>query len=262
MGGHHDSVRNYVDDGDQQMTHPVVTDRRLSPFWVDEQSFATTLLVMFIEAYGTKEQELNEVLNWDPITIQMEVEQDFGVDLPIGNYERLMTAISLLTTNTFFSSPPDFTRACVVLSGHTPYRDLMILPDAADIAWGVTEGLLINPPDEKDENPFISEITAFIGQVLDSEGIINPPDILRIATRDRSLLERVNYDFSDDPEMFSAINKMEADKSDSINFVIKGRLRALLSQLSKLPLHHGNTEKVVGQLLQRMQGSEYLPLIA
>lgn len=233
---------------------PQTNPGSLDAFWADPRMFGMTLLVMFLDTYGT------EALEWDPITIQMEVESDFGVDLPAVNYEKLMTAISLLITDGFYSSPPDFTRACVVLSGHQPMPELLLLPDAADVAWGITEAMLISPSDEANENPFSKEITAYIGQVLDSEGILNPPDILRIATRDNSLLDRVNYDYSDDEQMFSAINKMEEGKTGDINFLVKGRARALAYQLESLPLRVGRTAKLTQQLLSRLQGAEDLPL--
>jgi hypothetical protein len=43
----------------------------------------------------------------------------------------------------------------------------------------MTEALLIQPPDDDDENPFSEDIVAYIGQVLNQEGIISPPDILK-----------------------------------------------------------------------------------
>lgn len=227
----------------------------LNRYWADPQMFGATLLTLFIDCYGT------DGMGWHPATIQMEIEEDFGVDIPAVNLDRLLTAINLHITNTFFTSVPDFLRTCVVLSGHQVTPHTMILPDAADVAWGVTEALFISPPEEDDESPFVPEITAYIGQVLDSEGILNPPDILRIATRDRELLDRVNYDYSDDPEMFSAINQMESSKTEDINRVIKGRMQALIIQLQSLPLRNGKLEEVVKRMMASLpKGDEPLPL--
>lgn len=220
--------------------------------WLSPASFATTLLTVYLDCFGT------EALTWDPNTIQMEVEQEFGVDMPAASFDRLLTAISLLTTDTFYTSCPDFVRACVVLSGHTPTPDLLILPDCADLAWGMTEGMLINPPE--DANHFDPEIVGFIAHALDEEGIITPPDILRIGTRSRDLAEHVRYNFSDDPEMFSAIQNEEASKTDTINYLVRARMRGLIKQLQVLPLTTGNVQKLAEKLLAGLPGDEDLPL--
>lgn len=220
----------------------------LLSYWQDQESFAFTLLTIFIDTYGT------EGLSWAPETIEMEIETDFGADLPYDNYEKLLTAIQLLTDNSFFVSPTDFCRACVVLSGHS-VGNQFDLPDAAEVAWGVTEAMLISPPDKDQNKIFRDEITALIGHILDEEGIINPPDVLRIATREQNLADRVNYEFSDDPEMFSLIIKFEADKTDAINYTVRRKMRALLGQLRSLPISLRNkTEQIATKMLERLSG--------
>lgn len=233
---------------------PKLSKVDISKVWADPSAYATALLVAFLDVYGM------EGLQWHPYTIQIEVEADTGAEIPAVNFEKLMTAVMILTSNSFFQSTTDFVRACVVLSGHEPHSEAMILPDCSDLAWGITEALLISPPEEDDENPFSPEIVGFIGHALDTEGILNPPDVLRIATRNQELQDRVNYDYSDDPEMFGAINEMEASKTNDINHVIKGRLRGLVAQLARLPLDNGNTEAMAEKILQNLPGDSDLPL--
>lgn len=235
-------------------TYTISSATRYKEFWKNPQLFATTLLVMFLDVY-----EMDGV-TWTPETIQMEIQNDFSTEIPDGSFDRLMTAINLLTSDSFFVSLPDFVRDCVVLSGHQATTNLLSLPDSDDIAWGVTEAMLLSPIEEEEQNPFNAEITSFIGMVLDEEGILNPPDILRIATRDQSLVDRVNFEFSEDPEMFSAINKFESEKTDHINRIIRGRMRALIGQLQSLPIKNGNTAKVAKKMLASLPGDEDLPL--
>lgn len=232
-------------------------------YWSDPRMFGASLLTLFIDAYGDEVDEQGRMacMQWHPATIQIQIEEDFGVDIPAASFDRLLTAINLHNTNTFFTSVPDFLRACVVLSGHEMLHGHMILPDAVDLAWGITEGLFISPPEDDEHSPFVPEITSYIGHVLDSEGILNPPDVLRIATREDDLRDRVNHEFSDDPEQFSAINSMESSKSDDINHVIHGRLMALALQLKSLPLRNGKMEEVVEKMLSALpKGDEPLPL--
>ncbi len=231
-------------------------ERSQAALWASPGSFATTLLMLFIDAYGT------EGLTWHPTTIQMEVEDDFRVDVPAANFDRLMTAISLLTENSFFVSLPDFVRSCVSFNGHYIPSTSMALADSADCAWGMTEAMLLAPPDTAE--PFSEEIRAYVGKVLDREGIQVAPDVLRVAIRDKDLADHVRYNFSDDPEMFSAIAGMEKDKSDAINHLVKGRLRALLKQIGDLKLRSTGAERLkplVEKMLRTLpEDGEDLPL--
>ncbi len=197
---------------------------------------------MFLDRFGT------EALEWDPATISLEIEEEFGVDLPQSVLDKLMVAITILTTDRFYRSLPDFIVFCNVLSGDTYRPDMFDPADSTEIAWGITEGLLIAPPEENEEEPFSNEIRAYIGAILDAEGIINAPDILKIALR-RANVSNAADEFSDDPDMFNAIYDVEAGKSASINSEITDRATMLAEQLSALNLANGTTEAVAQKLL-------------
>lgn len=223
--------------------------------WTDPNAFATCLVTLFLDTYGT------EGITWHPNTIQMEVEEDFHVDMPPPNYDRLMAGLSLFTSNSFYNSLPDFIRTCVILNGHHIPGDQLELADAADCAWGITEAMLLNPPLE--EEPFSEEIRGYVGHMLDQEGILTPPDVLRIALRDTDLMDKVRYGFSDDPVMFGAIQDMESSKTNAINHLIQGRLRSLFKQLADLPLKSADAKKtkaLVDKMLKSLPGDEDLPL--
>jgi len=213
--------------------------------WRSKETFATVLLTMFLDRFGT------EALTWDPSTIAMEIEEDFDVDLPQIALDRLIVAIQLLTTDRFFKQLPDFIAFCNVLDGDPFQPDTFDPADAEEVAWGITESMLISPPEDDDPEPFTDEIRAYIGSVLDSEGIINPPDILRIALRIANVSSSIK-DFSDDPEMFSAIYDVEAGKTEDINRTIKFRTELLVAQLAALQLKNGNTQQVVDMLRQSL----------
>ena len=241
-------------------------DPRLARFWRDPSMFGTTLLIMFLDVYtdddDKTQQDGPKCLRWQPETVEMEIRQDFGVDIPDAAFDRLMTALSILTTNSFFRSPSDFARACVVLSGHRVNPNTMILPDCADIAWGMTEGLFIssfvNPPDRQE--PFSTEIAAFVGACVEDEGMLNPPDVLRMGLRNNKIADNALYSYSDDPELFSAIQGVEEGKTNDINHLVKGRMRALLLQLKELPVAAGAAARVAEKLLAGLPGDEALPL--
>jgi hypothetical protein len=217
----------------------------LIEMWKSPQTFATVLITVFLDRFGL------EALEWDPATIALEIEEEFDVDLPQHALDKVMAAITILTTDRFYKSMPDFVSICNVLSGDTYDPNTFDPADGEEIAWGITESLLIYPPEDDDESPFSDEILAYIGAALDAEGIINPPDILRIALRSSNVSTSLD-DFSDDPAMFNAIYDLEAAKTGEINAIIKEKTVMLYEQMAALQLQNGSTEKVLTALKQVM----------
>jgi len=216
--------------------------------WTSPDHFATTLLQLFVDRYGT------EAFDWDAHTILYHIENDFDLTMPTPNFDRLMVAINLCTTDTFYKSCPDFINFCNILSGDTFDPNMWDPADAAECAWGITEGMLIWPPDKDDDAPFSPEITAYIGKVLDAEGIIHPPGVLRIATDRRHNLGSVPDTYTDDPVMFTAISDFEDQKTSAIERLVRANLTKISTQLGSLPLQMGDAQgavkKVFGELVQ------------
>jgi hypothetical protein len=198
---------------------------------------------MFLDRFGT------EALTWDPTTIALEVEEEFDVDLSQLSLDKLMVAIQIMTTDRFYRSLPDFVAFCNVLGGDTYDPATFDPADAEEVAWGITEALLLYPPEEDQSEPFTNEIRAYIGAVLDSEGLINPPDILRIALRTTRVAPSIT-DFSDDPTMFNAVYDFEEGKKQDINQAIRLKTKLLAAQLKALSLKNGAADSVVKMLEQ------------
>ena len=209
--------------------------------WKSRDTFASVLLTLFLDKFGT------EGMTWDPGTIALEVEDEFDVELPQLSLDKLVVGIQILTTDRFYKSLPDFISFCNVLSGDTYRPDMWDPADAEEVAWGVTEALLIYPPEDDDDEPFTDEIRAYIGSVLDQEGLINPPDILRIALRQARVSPSID-DFSDDPTMFNAVYDLEEGKRQDIEHTIRMRTRLLAAQFRALKLDNGNVEQIVKML--------------
>lgn len=214
---------------------------KMQEAWKSRDTFASVLLTLFLDKFGT------EALTWDPTTITLEIEDEFDVDLPQASLDKLFVGIQILTTNRFYKSLPDFITFCNVLSGDSYRPDMWDPADAEEVAWGVTEALLIYPPEDDDDEPFTEEIRAYIGGVLDSEGLINPPDILRIALRQARVSPAID-DFSDDPTMFNAVYDLEEGKRQDIEQTIRMRTKMLAGQFRALRLDNGNVEQIVKML--------------
>lgn len=158
-----------------------------------------------------------------------------------------MAGINILTGDDFFQSAPDFVHWCNVLNNE-PTDDEFDIADGAECAWGITEAMLINPPDEEAMNPFSPEVVGYIAEILKAEGIMSPPDVLRIVVQE--LPAEAMAQFSDDPIMGQAIAGMELQKTDDIDVQIKRNLRTLIAQLEVLPLNNGDAADAVKKALQ------------
>ena len=206
------------------------------------EPYATTLVVLVVDLYGT------EALQWTAETLKMELEQDFHVTLQRNVLDRLMAGILLVTSDAFFKDAKVFVDLCNVLSGAELDPTTFDPADAEEIAWGISEALLLNPPDE--DEPFTIEIRKYIGYVLNEEGISSPPDVLRIALR-KDAGNRVLSEYGSDPELWDAIRSTESAKADAINQTVRMNLQALQSQLSRLQLENGSVENLLQRLVQK-----------
>jgi len=209
--------------------------------WTSKETFASVLLTLFLDRFGT------EALQWDPTTITLEIEEEFAVDLSQLSLDKLFVAIQIMTTDKFYKSLPDFISFCNVLSGDTYRPDMWDPADAEEVAWGVTEALLLYPPEDDDPEPFTDEIRSYIGAMLDREGLINPPDILRIALRQARVSPSIE-DFSDDPTMFNAVYDLEEGKRQDIEQTVRMRTKLMAAQFRALKLKTGAVDQVVKML--------------
>jgi hypothetical protein len=213
----------------------------------DPKISASTLLAVVVDLFGM------DVLQWDPETIRMELEEANGSDkLPEENFNKLMAAIEIVTSDSFYRDLPAFIRLCNALYSGIVTPGTFDPADVAEIAWGITEALLLWPPAQDEQEPFDHKIIEYIGHALRDEGIMNPPDVLRLGIVNGSdTWTDVQATFSDDPVMFESIYAVEKAKTDDINNMVMERLRKLMQELDTINLTNGNAKDAV----QRMFGA-------
>lgn len=214
---------------------------------LDPDTYATTLLILLVDTYGL------EVAQWTPQAIALQVTDDFGVELPKTAVDRIMAGITLVTTNYFYKSLSRFIDICNVLSGSDFDPGVFDPADSYEMAWAITEALLLSPPEEPE--PFTDDIRHYITAMLADEGYVTPPDILRLAIGG-DLAEQVRFNFADDPEMFQGIYANQQSKTAEVKDVIKDGLAAMLNQIAQLPLKTGSAENLLAKLRQELKGME------
>lgn len=201
---------------------------RAQLFLRSPEAFATPLLLLVLDRLGP------ECLGWHPETLRMEIRDEFGVEPSEGNFDRIMTAIAVVTTDVFFKNLPRFIHLANVLAGGEFQPDSFEPADASECAWAVTEALILDPPEEKD--PFSDDIRRYLGIVLRNEGIISPPDILRLA-----IMPEGNS--ADHPEFADGIRQKQSEKTDEIEGMLRDNLRQMTGQIRDLELRTGDTSE-------------------
>ena len=192
-------------------------------------TFTTVLMAIILEHYGT------EALEWDPITLFMELQDDFHTVIPKDNKDQIAVGINLLTSDDFYTRPAKFVQICNVLAG-AEMSDSFDKADAAECAWGITEASLIAPPENR-KNPFNGEILHYIGRVLNEEGIRQPPAVLKIAIRDTDWSDDSNQESipTEDSDLFAASYQAREERTQAIETELSNNLGLLFSQLASIP---------------------------
>lgn len=214
-----------------------------------EETFSLVLLLLVVDMYGA------EVFNWAPETIRRELEEDFRIKLPKVSLDKVMAAVTLVTTNYFSKDVTKFIEICNILAGDDFEPSEFEPADAAEILHGVSEAALIWPFDDESSD-FSPEVREYVAQVLKAEGITHPFDVLRIASEsDTEAI--INSEFSDDPAMFSAIYESQNSKRKDMLDVLRSNMSALRQQLELLPLRNGEKGSTLKRLDKMLQNHSH-----
>lgn len=199
----------------------------------NEDTHGATMLVWLFDRFGP------EALNWHPAVIRQEIAQTVGTTPNDLVFDKLMAAITIVTTDLFFKSADAFQVIASAITGGGFSPDQFDPPDAAECAWAVTEAMLLDPQDDNPE-PFSLDVCRLIGRILRNEGYLSPPDVLRIAIGPEDDSGRLREDYGDDPETLAMIQAGQEQKNQEINETIKDGLSSLLQQIESLTLITGN----------------------
>lgn len=214
--------------------------------WRTPGIFATSLLLLWTDRYGT------ESLNWAPETYTLQLRADVG-EIPRQNLDRLQAARMLVTGGEFYTSTPVFNELCLVLSGDDFNPHVFRPASVADMAWGITESVLISPPDSSE--PFSEEIRHYVGAAIKNEGLVRAPAALSVAILDPVSVANAQEWFSD-TELGAGIEQDHEANVTAIDDAIRDCLERLLTQIRSLPLQHGNSQDLQKRLRAEIRPPE------
>lgn len=209
--------------------------------WLEDPTlFATSAMALLVDAWGT------EFIEWDPITVELELTADFGLEPDPGLMDRIQAACSLFTSNLFFISIETFNASCDALNFGAVASELFVPADLDDILWGVTEARILLG-DDFDTEEFGHDVSRYVGLVLSQAGIRRPPSILSFAEYD--VAEEVRDDESFDDELLHRVF-WDSQENDKVTLESNNNQQILLlmRQLAQLPLKTGNADFIRNRL--------------
>lgn len=201
-----------------------LTDSR----WIDQArkylsgevtAHATTVLAALVRHYGL------EFLNWDPSTVEKEVEEDFSVELSSEVFDKIMAATTVVTTDRVYRDVGLFDE--VVNS----FVDLGLsedeeAPTVEEIALTVAEIYLLDPAPEVrdlDAGRWHHDIRRYCRVVLDDEGMSYAPRVLDFVN-DREVL-------SDEHHLAESIAEQESRRKE-IDMWVDQQVMKIADELS------------------------------
>lgn len=217
------------------------------------EAYASTLLILAMDHWPPDPVKKHQgCLEWTRQTLKMEFEQAIA-PLSDGNLDRLMAAITIVTTDRFFQDAETFIRLCNILFGSDIDPTVFEPADVFECAWGITEGLLLSQDDNP--SPFSEDVRVVVRHALDDEGFVEAPDVLRIAAAGTTT-SALASDWTDDPEMFSGIYEVQQGRAGDVTAMLRENLTELSAQLKLLTLTHGSVKEFEGQVKAMLAKSQ------
>ena len=211
--------------------------RTAAEWLMDSTTFTTSILAILADRYDGM-----EFCNWDPLTVNLQISDDFHIQPPQFLLDRINAGSSLFTSSLFHRSLEAFSQICNVLNFGVVSSEVMVPADLDDVLWGVTEAMLLEG-EQFDEEGFSHNIARYTGILLMEAGINQPPSVLRFAEYDEyeeaNLSENLS---SQDPTFAKLFWEDQQSMKDNLEVYNQQQLLRLMEQLVVLPIKGANKE--------------------
>lgn len=194
--------------------------------WKSKEGFGSTLLIACIDDFGL------ECLQWEPETLEITLREKYG-DIDIDSLQRVLAAMSVLTSNMFTQDVSALCMICTALDFERTASDMFVPAGLDEIMWGLTEArVLLGGIDDKE---FSEEVRLYVAKLLDDEGLKRPPSTLKFAKKEADNLDLgVLADLPDLSAMFE--EDQEMTKTELDNSAME-KLSRMMEQINSLNLH-------------------------
>jgi hypothetical protein len=146
----------------------------------------------------------------------------------------------------FHHSLESFNTVCNSFSFRPVISDSFIPATIEAAAWGCAEVRLLQGDKLYDSQKFDPDIAAYVGVLLDRQGLQKPPSTLTFATFPKMGGDYQNAEdvLLDDQESMRAWQDRQLQQKADLEKYILGRLKALVDQLDQIPLRSANADYV------------------
>lgn len=193
--------------------HDITAARKLlqSP-----ETLATVAHAIVRKQYG------EPVYDWDIITVYMEAQADFKVDMDSVVADRIGAIQTIMTTDAFFKRLDAFLAISNTLAGGDPYFEMFDPATTEEMAWAIAEVSL-----NREMLPFSYGIKQYLLQQLKADGYDSDyPDIfdyvLEPKEQEKSLRDVLN-------QLYLSPNR------ENVDMYINDNLKDIASQFGQIP---------------------------
>ncbi len=213
-----------------------------SDLWHSKEGFGSTLLIACIDDFGT------ECLTWEPETLEISLREKYG-DIDIDSLQRVLAAISVLTSNMFTQDVSALCLVCTALDFERTANEMFVPAGLDEIMWGLTEARVLLGG--IDDSEFSDEVRIYIAKLLEEEGLKKPPKILAFALKNTATLDLgVLADLPDLSAIFEEDQEMSKAELDD---AAMGKLAKMMEQINDLKLTTSDLSDFK-EIFNRMRG--------
>jgi len=197
--------------------------RAIQALWGDDQAFASSLLAVLVNKYGT------QFFDWEPDTLRAEIRDTWRAKPSESNLNKLWALLTAITTNSFYVSGDVYNHICNGLDGDVS-MEMWDPATPEEMAWAVVEVWINDPPDQgSPDYKFSHEVRVLTGAILQQHGFHKAPELLAFAE-----LSQQASPVTDDAELYATFWKNQASLSQTLNDHIRLRFDLLKKQLEGL----------------------------
>lgn len=124
-----------------------------------DATLATVAMAIIRKSFG------EDVYEWDPVTIYLEIRDEFGAEPSSSVMDRVAAAQVAITTDAFFQDIGAFMNICNTLAGGEPGFDVFDPVEVEEAAWAITEVSFL-----RDMLPFNPTVKDYIKMILEQDG--------------------------------------------------------------------------------------------
>jgi len=166
----------------------------------------------------------DEVYDWDPSTVFLELRDDFRVEPSSEVMDRWSAVQIMMTTDGFFKRLDAFMAICNTFATGQPFFHVFDPVTVEEAAWGVTEVAL-----NRELLPFGYQIQKYLQQLLRADGFDEhdfPPALAEVFDRRPS---------SDDIREGLDEARASVQNQNNIEFYIEDQMRDMVHQFNAIP---------------------------